>query len=350
MKPNRPRSKSKSSKRAAPGSPPLLRRPRDEVESRILAAKAKEEEAAKAAASPEDARPAPRPGRNPAAPQLGRFVAGPVTKRPLRELEREALRALILEVRANPRALLGRLDATFARPDNRPIDEGLLRRLLDQHGLGDEFARVERENLRTLLRQQRGFEPPIRRLLGLSAQELRRRIQAYGLGDEILELKERTREEARADAPLLNLLQLATSRADQLRDAGVLQELDARNLPALEEAMGAARPASKGEPGVLLELSRRALAIDPSLWRKVVVHYRLDAVAARLLGLPPPEPPRRSPPPGATRGREGGVDPGPRRGQSPAPDAARGRGGAGDPGPRRGPAPGRPLPRGGRSR
>ncbi len=276
--------KARTRRASAKAPTPLLRRSREEVETRRLAREAE----TIAREDQEERPPPPRPGRKPAAPLFGRFVVGPAAKRPLRELGTDELAALISELRANTRGLTDRLDSLFSGEGGKSID---VRKLVRQHGLAEHFKQEERDNLRGLLRQQRGFEPPIRRALGLTGGELRRLIANHGLEAEARELKERTREEARADAPLASRLQLACSRTDALRDAGVLDELDQRNFAELEASLDRIASEREVDPVVLVELSRRELGIEPRPWRKAAEHYRLVHAAARRLGVPPPPEP-----------------------------------------------------------
>ena len=279
--------KRRKSKGAA-ASPEPIRRSREEVALRRL-----EEEKQRATGPEETPPPPPRPGRTPAAPQFGRFVGGPAARRPLRELATEELAEMIDELRANRRGILERLDAVYARDEREALTPADLNRLLQRHGLVERFARAERDNLKTLLRQNRGFLPPIRRALGMTAPELRRAIARYDLESELREWQERLREEARTEAPLVDKLALAIARTEPLRAAGVLDDLDGANLEALGEALRAA--AAKGatqDPTVVVELARRELGIDPRPWRKAVAHYGLIVEAAGILGVPPPEPAR----------------------------------------------------------
>jgi len=269
-----------------------IRRTRAEVEA-MRAAKEKEEEPA------EEAPPAPRPGRSPAAPQFGRYVTGQAVRRPWAELESPegsaVLEGLVAELRANRRQIVDRLGVLYARPDGKPIGEADLDRLLARHDLTDWLRSVERENLRILLRQSRGFLPPVRRALQLEPRELQKLLRLHNLEADVRELKERTREEARADRPLAERLVLAAEKAEQLEDAGVLAELDERNLAELRPAIEAvAAEGTSTEPTVVVELARRRLAIEPRAWRKALRRYRLAWLAAEILGVPPPEEPRAS--------------------------------------------------------
>lgn len=277
-------------KAKAPAPPGPIRRPRAEVE----ALRARREAAPRVEA--EEAPPAPRPGRRPAAPQFGRYVSGPPVRRPFAELEAPSGRAivedLVTELRANRRQIVERLDALWARPDGRPIGDADFDRLLTRHGLAAWWARVERENLRVLLRQHRGFLPAVRRTLRLDARELQQLLRRYGLEADVAELKERTREDARTERPLADRIAFVADKEEILRDAGVLEELDERNLAALRPAIeAAAAGGASTEPTVVVELARRALGIEPRIWRKAVRRYRLAHLAAGLLGVPPPEEP-----------------------------------------------------------
>ncbi|HEY0839785.1 MAG TPA: hypothetical protein VGD74_06330, partial [Vulgatibacter sp.] len=230
------------------GAPEPVRRSREEVESRRLEA----EQRRAAPVSEEEAPSPPRPGRSPAAPQFGRFVGGPAARRPLRDLGADELADIVSEMRANRRAILERIDALYSRDDRSSLGPADLSRLLRKHALEAHFVRAERENLKGLLRQNRGFLPPIRRALGMTAAELRRAIGAHGLETELRMWQERLREEARAEAPLAERLALALARTEALRAAGALDDLEAFNRARLREALdlAAATTASK-DPVVL---------------------------------------------------------------------------------------------------
>ena len=257
----------------------------------------------------EEAAPAPRPGRTPAAPQFGRFVTGQAVRRPWAELEgaagKDVLEGLVAELRGNRRQLVDRLGTLYARADGRPVAEGDLDRLLARHGLATWFGQVEGENLKILLRQSRGFLPPVARALGLEPRELSSLLRRHHLEDDVRELKERTREEARAERPLPERILLAAEKEEQLRDASVLDELDSRNLDELRPAIEAvAGEGASQEPTVVVELARRRLEIEPRVWRKALRRYRLAHLAAEILGVPPPEEPKASRTSGAPVERE----------------------------------------------
>lgn len=287
-------------KKASPEIGPL-RRTRAEVEA-LRAARAREQ------VREEEVAPQPRPGRRPAAPIFGRYVAGPAARRDYGELQSPAgkaiLEEIVAELRANRSQILERLGASWVRRDGRPIGAGDLERLLRTHDLTDWFARVERENLRILLRQQRGHLPAVRAVLRVEGGELQRMIRRHGLESDLLELRERTREDARVERTLSERIHFAAEREDSLRDAGVLEEVDRHNLRELRAALEqAAGDGVSNDPDVVVELARRQQAIDPRIWRKAVRRYRLPVVAAEILGVPPPEEPTpptpepRRPPP-----------------------------------------------------
>lgn len=248
--------------------PEPVRRPKAEVDARLTA----EAEARSRPQEEEDETPVVRPGRSPGTPQFGRFVGGQVAKRSFRDLETregaKVLESLVSELRGNRNSIVQRLETTYARDDGREISEADFRRLLGRHHLDTWFEKLERENLRILLRQSRGYLPPVARTLNLDRGELQGLLRQHGLSDEPAELKERTREEARADAPLAERISFATDKEDQLADAGVLSELDERNREDLEEVVEDVVDESAGrEPHVAVELARRSLGIEPRIWR-----------------------------------------------------------------------------------
>ncbi len=279
--------KKKAESAAAP-----LRRTRAEAEA-LKAERARREE------PEEEAAPAPRPGRTPGVPEFGRYVTGQAARRPFAELEAregsDVLEGLVSELRGNRRQIVERLGTLYARNDGRPIGEGDLDRLLGKHHLDGWFEKVEAENLKLLLRQHRGFLPGMLRTLQLEPRELQQLLRKHHLEGDVRELKERTREEARADRPLPERIVLAAEKDEQLRDAGVLEELDDRNLAELRPAIEAvAAEGSSTEPTVVVELARRRMEIEPRVWRKALRRYRLAHIAAAILGVPPPEEPRAS--------------------------------------------------------
>src|SRR5690606_36338725 len=122
------------------------------------------------------------------------------------------------DLRGNRRAIVERLDLFYAREDRRPLAEGDLERLLSFHRLGEWFEKLERDNLRQLLRQQRGYLPPVAYTLRLSRSELKRLLGRLGLGREVDALRARAREEALAETELPALLERPVEKRDMLAD------------------------------------------------------------------------------------------------------------------------------------
>src|SRR5581483_7307417 len=110
-----------------------------------------------------------------------------------------------------------------------------------------------------------------------------------GLEEESAELRLRAREEALAPAPLAERLGRVAKEA-QLADLGVLPELDALNRAELSAALrDRAATGTTKDPATLVELTRRALAIDPKPWRVAAERYALLHLGAEILGVPAPE-------------------------------------------------------------
>lgn len=245
---------------------------------------------------------AARPGRRPATPQFGRFVSGAPAKRPIAELEgaegAEILRELVAETHGNLKALGDRLNASWSG-DHGGIGPERIESLLRRHGLEEERRKVERERLRSLLRRQRGFERPVARAWRISPHDLRRLIEAYGLAEEVKEIRERARAEILAETRLGPRLALLFRQHDRLRALGVQRTVHQEVYLALRDLVDDF-PLEEGTeaPEVLLERIRREEGFDRGLWRWATDHFNLMGMAAHRLGLPlPPSRPRRHPEP-----------------------------------------------------
>lgn len=283
QEPSRAPRKRRKTKERLPPTP--IRRPKAEVEARRLSQQAKARD--EADEEPPEERPAVRPGRKPATPQLGRYVGGPVAKRPLSELlgpeGGPVLAELIEESHANRKHLLERLNLSWSGEDGREIDGRLLAKLLQRHGLEPLFARVERENLRRLLSRTGGLEAPLRRILGLPGDEIRRLIRRYDLGEEIRAHRERTRERVARLSTLEERMRWVLQERDKLQAARLLDELERDVRDELRDELERSRDEG-GElaPDALGELTRRRLGLDDRMWRRAWRRLALDEIAERL--------------------------------------------------------------------
>lgn len=253
--------------------------------------------------------PPVRPGRRPAQPQFGRFVSGRPAKRPLQELERaegaQILRDLIKETHGGMALLTSRLDATWA-PAHGRITPAQVEALLARHGLEPLRRKAERDQLRALLRRNRGYDRPVARAFRISTSELRNLLHEHNLMDEVKELRARAREEALAETSLEARLDLIHRHADRLRALGVLRALEKEVLQELRRLVDDF-PAEEElkTPEILLEMVRRQEGFDRGLWRWTVDHFGLLRAAARRLGVPLAPPPRPEPRFGEGRARRG---------------------------------------------
>lgn len=240
--------------------------------------------------------PPVRPGRRPAEPRFGRFVSGPAAKRPIEELEgpegEAILRDLVAETHGNPSLLLDRLNAAWA-PAQGTIGRARLEELLERHGLAATRRKAEREQLRTLLRRQRGFDRPVARAWRISTADLRRLVSEYGLAEEVEELRRRAREEVLAEERLEARLDLLFRQADRLHALGAHREIYEKVRDELTRRVEQ-MPVEGETPEVLLELIRRQEGLDRAAWRWAVDRFGLLGLAARRLGIPlAPTPERR---------------------------------------------------------
>lgn len=289
----RPTTKRRKKADETPAGPIVRRRPRPEPPAEATAETGTGEREPESPPSPPV-----RPGRRPAEPRFGRFVSGPPAKRPIAELEGpeggEILRGLIAETHGNPSLLLDRLNAAWAPPQGT-IGRARLEELLERHGLAAVRRKAEREQLRALLRRQRGFDRPVARAWRISTADLRRLVAEYGLAEELEELRRRAREEVLAEERLEARLDLLFRQADRLHALGAHREIHEKVREELTRRVEQTPVEGKPEtPEVLLELVRRQEGLDRAAWRWAVDRFGLLGLAARRLGIPlAPGPERR---------------------------------------------------------
>jgi hypothetical protein len=234
---------------------------------------------------------------------------------------RTVLERLVRRLGARRHALVGALAEGWRSADGRTVDDEVLTRLLDQHGMARAFARRERDELLHALRASSGLRSAAAARLGLDRGALDAALARAGAAAEAERIREARRAEVRAKATLAERVRLLLADPARLEDLGILAEVEAdlrHRLPEHIRAVGA------GSGPLLLALSR-SLSASP-----VEVKALLDRLGIAVAGGPasrdaaPGAPPARArsrtafAPPGATGGlrtpRRPGVDRGGRAG------------------------------------
>jgi hypothetical protein len=156
---------------------------------------------------------------------------------------RTVLERLIRRHGARRHVIVAALAQGWQRPDGRPLDDELLARLLDHHGLARAFASRERDELLHALRASGGLRAAAATRLGLDRDALDAALARSGAAAEAERIREARRAEIRAKATLAERVRLLLADPARLEDLGVLAEVEQdlrRRLPEHVRAVGGA--------------------------------------------------------------------------------------------------------------